>query len=650
MGRDGDQRAQCLGALISGYRRAAGLTQDQLALRAGVSVGAVRDLEQGRTRRPRPDGVGRLADSLCLNEAQRRALTSWLPGARATDPPAASRPATGGGEPDYTTAGHAPGAEVQLEVLGPLAAWRDGAPVKLGPCRQRAVLGLLAVNHGVTLHRDSIIDALWGDHPPASAVTMVQSYVSRLRRTLHAGRSRAQRRACVLEAAGPGYRLRAGAELDLYGFGQAARKARSAWADGDAATACDLYERALALWRGDPLADIEILRGHPAVLGLGQQRAAVIVDYADAAGTLGDPDRVLPLLQELAARDPLDERVHARLMVALAGTGQQAAALSVHQQLSRRLDLELGVRPSAELAKAHERVLRQDIPASPGRRQARVSLRASDQAPPVVPRQLPSAVRQLAGRTAELDALTLLLAEVDNPGAGTVISVIGGTAGVGKTALAVHWAHTISDRFPDGQLYVQLRGSGPSPRTPMSPAEVIREVIGTLGVPPERIPAGEEAQAGLYRSLLAARRMLILLDDARDSVQARPLLPGSPGCLVIITSRRQLAGLAAVECAHLLTLDVLGEAAAGQMLASRLGAHRVSAEPAAVADLIELCARLPVSLAIVAARAAALPGIPLAALAADLRAAYPGLGTGDPATAAGTMSARPPRREVGVPT
>jgi hypothetical protein len=222
--------------------------------------------------------------------------------------------------------------------------------------------------------------------------------------------------------------------------------------------------------------------------------------------------------------------------------------------------------------------------------------------------------------------------------------------GTGKTALAVHWAHTISDRFPDGQLYVQLRGSSPSPRTPMSPAEVIREVIGTLGVPPERIPAGEEAQAGLYRSLLAARRMLILLDDARDSVQARPLLPGSPGCLVIITSRRQLAGLAAVECAHLLTLDVLGEAAAGQMLASRLGAHRVSAEPAAVADLIELCARLPVSLAIVAARAAALPGIPLAALAADLRAAYPGLGTGDPATAAGTMSARPPRREVGVPT
>jgi DNA-binding SARP family transcriptional activator/DNA-binding XRE family transcriptional regulator len=354
MGHTDGEYARRLAELIRGQRQAAGLTQEQLALRAGLSVGAVRDVEQGRTSRPRAASVRRLARGLGLDEAQGRDLCSWLGGLPAQPGHgAAASAAAGGGTAD---------APVRLEVLGPLAAWRDRSPVPLGPYRQRAVLGLLAVNNGMMLHRESIIDVLWGERPPASAVNMVQAYVSRLRQALHPGRAMGSRRACSLEAAGAGYRFCAAGELDLHRFAQVAREARSAKNDGDPGRACELYEEALALWQGEPLADIELLRGHPAVVGLRQQRAEVIVDYADAACACGAPRRALPLLRDLAAAEPLDELVHARLMITLAGADQQAAALRVYEQLSRRLDRELGVRPGPGLVKAHEQVLRQELP------------------------------------------------------------------------------------------------------------------------------------------------------------------------------------------------------------------------------------------------------------------------------------------------
>ena len=238
---------------------------------------------------------------------------------------------------------------------------------------------------------------------------------------------------------------------------------------------------------------------------------------------------------------------------------------------------------------------------------------------PVVPRQLPARVRQFAGRRSELAALTGLL---DRAGTGApaalVISAIGGTAGVGKTALAVHWAHQVAGRFRDGQLYVNLRGFAPS-GPPMSPAEAIRGFLDAMGVPAERIPVGVDAQAGLYRSLLAGKQMLVVLDNARDTGQVRPLLPGSPGCLVVITSRSQLPGLVAAEGAQPVALDVLPEAEARELLARRLGTERVAAELDAVADLISLCGQLPLALAITAARAAAHPSFSLAGLAAELR-------------------------------
>jgi hypothetical protein len=236
-------------------------------------------------------------------------------------------------------------------------------------------------------------------------------------------------------------------------------------------------------------------------------------------------------------------------------------------------------------------------------------------APRQLPAQLPAAVADFMGRAAELAELEA--AASTSHRAAVVISAIGGMAGVGKTALAVQFAHRIASRFPDGQLYVDLRGFDPSGQ-PLEPGAAVRGFLNALHVPKERIPADLDAQAGLYRSLLAERRMLILADNARDAAQVRPLLPGTPGCLVLVTSRRRLTGLAATDGAHLIDLDVLTEGEARDLLTARLGADRVAAEPAAIAEIIAGCGRLPLALAIVAARAAANPAFALRALAAEL--------------------------------
>jgi DNA-binding SARP family transcriptional activator/DNA-binding XRE family transcriptional regulator len=332
-------------ALLRDRRRAAGLTQQQLATAAGVSVGALRDLEQDRTSRPRRDTVWRLRAALGLNPDQ--------PGDR--------DPGVGTGDAQASAAGSGDGA-VRVCVLGPLEAWRGGVSVELGPARQRAVLGLLAVRPNVMLHRAAIVGALWDGNPPGSAVKMVQAYVGRLRRQLDPGRS-PQDRDGVLVSAGTRYRLHAGAaQLDLIGFGQLADRAQAARRRGDFAAACERYAQALSLWRGEPLADLDLLSAHPAVTGLARRRAEIVTDFAETAIGAGVPDRVLPYLLALAESDPLDERAHGWLMLALAGTGQQAAALAVYDQLRRRLDEQLGVRPGVGLEQAHVRVLRQDVP------------------------------------------------------------------------------------------------------------------------------------------------------------------------------------------------------------------------------------------------------------------------------------------------
>jgi DNA-binding SARP family transcriptional activator/tetratricopeptide (TPR) repeat protein len=607
-----DQRGE-FGGLLESCRHAAGLTQRQLAGLAGVSVAAIRDLEQHRRLRPRRGTVAQLIAALGLDSRQASALER-----------AARQPAGAAVAADH--------AGLWLQILGPLAAWRDGEPVELGPAAQRAVLGLLALSPDALVHRERVIDVLWADDPPATAVNMVQAYVCRLRRTLDPGRTPRDGHG-LLVSAGTGYRLRVTPrELDWLMFGQLADQAREANSADDAATACDLYEQSLQLWRGEALSDAGPLRGHPRVTVLIERQTAVVIEYAQAASAAGRHLRVLPHLRALARREPFDETAHAHLMLALAASGQQGAALQVYDDLRRRLDEQLGVYPGAELSRAHHQVLEHGSTAAASAPAPGSPVRGPRRRELITPRQLPPTARHFAGRQDELRALTRWLDDAAGAGGTVMISAIGGMAGVGKTALAVHWAHQVAGEFPDGQLYVNLRGFGPS-GDPIAPDWAVRGFLDALGVPAERVPANLEAQTGLYRSLLAGKQVLLVLDNARDEDQVRPLLPASPGCLVVITSRTQLTGLVTAEGAQSVTLDVLSAAEARELLTRRLGPERITDESQAADELIGQCARLPLALSIAATRAA--HGFPLETLTAELRDAHTrldALGAGDPAT------------------
>ena len=579
--------ASGLGTVVRDRRRAAGLTQQQLAEAAGMSIGALRDLEQDRTAHPRRESVRRL-----------RAVLGLSP-----DPP---------GGLSHSGAG-ARGNPVRLCVLGTLGAWRDGAPVELGAARQRAVLGLLALRPNVALHREMIIEVLWDGDPPTAAVKMVQAYIGSLRRQLDPGRPPRDREG-LLVSGGTSYRLRADAgNLDLIAFGLLADRARAMRRSGDAASACDVYADALGLWRGEPLADLARLSAHPAVVGLARRRAAVVSDFAETAIGAGLHDRALPHLQALAERDPLDERVHAWLMIALAGLGQQAAALAIYDRLRRRLDEELGVRPGAALAQAQARVLRQDVPAvRPAPFQGVVRAAAAP------PRQLPRSPDAFVGRERELAAL---LALAEQAAEAALVCVIDGVAGIGKTALAIHAGRSLEALFPDGQLYADLRGFGPR-HPPMLPVEALAGFLRVLGADPPVIPAALDAQAAMYRSLLTGKRILIVLDNAANPGQVRPLLPGAPGPLALVTSRGRLSGLTARDGAVRLTLAPLAQAEAMLLLGRILGPERVRAEPRAAADISVRCGHLPLALRIAADRAASRPCLTLADMAGQLAATH----------------------------
>jgi len=520
---------------------------------------------------------------------------------------------------------------MEFGLLGPLVVRCGGAEVPVSPGKQRAVLAALLLAAGRVVAVDDLAEALWGPAPPPSARVGVQNYVMRLRKALPgAGQALISTRpGGYLIAAEPG-------ELDVTRFEALVVAARAAARAGSWDQAAEGACAALALWRGEPLADAgsEILaaREGPRLAELRLQALEVRIG-ADLH--LGRHAEVIAELQRLAGAHPLREHLHALLMLALYRDGRQAEALAAYQQARQVLVEELGTDPGTELRELHQQMLTGDpalAVAPPGR--AADGAAASPQGPAVVPRQLPAAVADFTGRAAELRALTRMLDQAGAGAPGTVvISAIGGTAGVGKTALALHWAHQAAARFPGGQLHVNLRGYDPS-GTPAEAAEAIRGFLDALDVPPGRIPPAPHAQAGLYRSLLAGRKMLIVLDNARDERQVRPLLPASPGSLVLITSRSQLGGLAAADGARLISLDVLSHAEAVQLLAARLGTARAAAEPAAVDQIASLCACLPLALAVAAARAAARPGFPLAALAAELADAadrLDALDAGDPA-------------------
>ena len=345
--------------LLRGYRREARLTQHGLAGMAGISIGVVRDLEQGRTLRLHERSITALVRAFGLAGQREEEFVRALRGS----PPRGhweQAPASEAGLPPHAYGG------LWLRVLGPLQASRDSTRIDLGPAGQRALLGLLALSPDELVSREVIIDALWGEHPPTTAVSMVQSKVSRLRGMLDPGENARDPRAALVSAA-TGYSLRLGPDgLDLLAFHAMAGAAKTA-RYSDPAAACDLYDQALLLWQGEPLADVPILRSHPALSRLVRRLRATTIEYAEVACGVGLHERVLFWLEDLAVREPFDERVHAQYMIALAGGGEQAAALRVYQNLRHRLDEQLGLLPGAELRDAYQRILRQDLIAAPSR-------------------------------------------------------------------------------------------------------------------------------------------------------------------------------------------------------------------------------------------------------------------------------------------
>lgn len=338
------------GALLRAERNAAGLTQGELARVSRMSVAAIRDLEQGRRHAPRPASLTQLAKALGLSTIRTREL------AQAARDSSARRTLAQRIQHQQDATGR-----LRLNVLGPLTAWRGKTQLELGPPRQRAVLGLLAVNPGSRLSREALIDALWGEAIPATGMNLVQTYVARLRRILEP-RRQFRDRGGHLASVGTGYRLQATKEeLDVLDFRHLIAEADAAFAVGDATAACKLYDQALAMYDGDPLTDIDFLQGNPAVAKLSSERTVAITRYAESACEAGWHEQALPELTALTVSEPLNERAHALLMIALAGSGQQGVALQVYEDMRRRLDEQLGVYPSSELSTAYERVLRQDV-------------------------------------------------------------------------------------------------------------------------------------------------------------------------------------------------------------------------------------------------------------------------------------------------
>jgi DNA-binding SARP family transcriptional activator/tetratricopeptide (TPR) repeat protein len=468
---------------------------------------------------------------------------------------------------------------VEYRVLGPLEVLHDGVPVPVPAGRCRVLLATLLLRPNRFVSVDELVDRLWDGEPPTAdrAHKTLQMVVRRVR--IAVGDAN-----CVRTATG-GYLAEVDPErLDLTRFRRLA-------AEGE-------FAGALAHWRGAVASNVDSSHLHREdVPPLVEERLVVHGRRIDADLAGGRGAELVDELRELTTEHPLREGFWAQLVHALHQAGRPQEALAAYDQIRDHLADELGVEPGRPLRELHERLL---DPAAGGG----------------VPRQLPAPATHFAGRDAELARLS----GVATGGAAVVITAIDGTAGVGKTALAVRWAHTIADRFPDGQLYADLRGFDPS-ADPADPSDVLAGFLAALGVPGGKVPADLPERAALYRSVSADRRVLVLLDNARDVEQVRPLLPAGRGCLVVVTSRNRFTGLVVREGAVPVTLDVLAERDAVALLTARLGEERVAAEPEAVADLVAFCGGLPLALAVAASRAAGDPGLTLRALTDELTTA-----------------------------
>jgi DNA-binding SARP family transcriptional activator/tetratricopeptide (TPR) repeat protein len=509
-----------------------------------------------------------------------------------------------GGQRRFRSRGEDKVDDVEFRLLGPVGIWQGGQ--SLGPTRAqvRTVLAMLLLDPGRVVPMDAVATALWDADPPPSARNAVQGYVSRLRRNL-AGLPGAE-----LSTSPRGYCLAVDRHLvDLYRFRDLVAQARA----GDGAAASGLLDAALSLWRGPALVDAAGA-WLPTVLGpaLEDERLAALDDRAALDLSAGRHGTVVAGLSAVVAEHPLRERSVALLMTALHHGGRRADALALFRDTRRRLVDDLGIEPGGALQHIHKEIL-ESAPTPPSSRTRAPAVPA----PAWVPRQLPADGAAFTGRDAELATLRALLPAGGEP-AGATVCVVSGPAGVGKTSLAVRFGHQVQDRFPDGQLFVDLRGFHTGPSVPA--AEALPVLLVGLGLAAERIPVGLDAQVALYRSLLAGRRILLVLDNVADPDQARPLLPGEPGCLVLVTSRDRLSGLLALDGAQRLTLDVLPAADARTVLARTAGPALTGADPDAVAELTRLCGHLPLALRIAGARLADRPDLGVGRHVAELAA------------------------------
>ncbi|MGI5375528.1 BTAD domain-containing putative transcriptional regulator [Streptomyces sp. CA-251387] len=672
-GREGDG--------LRAARIKAGLTQEEVARRAGISVRTVRHIERGQVRNPRHDSLDRVARVVGYDRA----------GALAAGP-GADRAA----------------APCEVRLLGPLTVMQAGAPVAM-PQKLRTLLGLLAVQADQVVRHEEIADVLWPGDAPCGYARLVHTYAARLRRIFDMGaacRGGGGRRIGTVRG---GYVFNSsGARLDLRQFEDRVARAAQA-AASDPSGALDLYGQALRSRQGRVLQDVPQLWQHPAAVRIAQRHIDVTIDVADLALRLNRPGFAVEHLMTAAHEEPLNESLQARMMLALAGSGRRAAALQLFEDLRVRLRRELGVEPSDEVWQARRTILASVAPEPPmsppptgatslvtvprppgpaprsrpqtpqqpdGRAGSRPQAPrrpddvrdvrdvrdepphqhpeppgaaaprsygepetprepahrsdagarawggtpagpvAHDAVPAIAPpAQLPPVAPPFVGREEQLDALDTLLEcrRAQHPSVG--IGVVHGPQDIGKTALAVRWAHRRHAEFSDGQLYADLQGST---GRPVPVGTVLTRFLRALGVSDAWLPDTCEEASALLRSLVAGRRFLLLLDDAADAAQVRALLPGSPGNLVLVTSRAPLMDLVTREGATPIPVDVLSAAESYALIEACLGAERTAAEPDATAELAAVCGQFPMALRTAAARLAANPHLSIRVVVAEL--------------------------------
>jgi len=488
---------------------------------------------------------------------------------------------------------------LRFAVLGPVRAWRGGTELELGTPQQRAVLTVLLLRRGRRATAEDLIDALWGDEPPARAMTAVRTYASRLRTVLEPERVARQKTTVMISEAG-GYALPLSqATLDLTLFEERLSAAEEARRADDPATAARSLREALDLWAGEPLSGIHGAWAEGQRVHLQEQRLTALETLYGIELEMGRAAESVADLTELTIEHPLRERLRGLLMLALYRCGRQAEALGVFTDTRHVLVEELGIDPGPELTDLHARILGGDaslteLPETPQRPEPARAPEAPE--PPPTPAQLPADVADFTGRSATVAELTAVLAEPDRT-AMPVVSVAG-IGGMGKTTLAVHLGHAVRHLYPDGQLFAELRGAGPDPA---EPASVIGAFLRALGTPDTDVPAKLEERSALLRTRLSDRRMLVVLDDARDADQVRPLLPGSAGCAVIVTSRSRLVGMHAT-CA--IDLDGLVTEEAITLFGRIAGEQRVEDEREIAAEVAAACGHLPLAVRIVGSRLA----------------------------------------------